>query len=130
LILSKRGSSCVKSYRRALSGGIISEPKTKRGRRTIPLGEAAIAALQSQRKRTLQLKLRALEWEDLNLVFPNSFGRYLRADKVLVAFKRCVELACPRSDCTIFGIPTRPTCTPLMSTLVPSKSCSAIRDWT
>ena len=80
-----------KSYRRALSGGIISEPKTKRGRRTIPLGESAIAALQAQRKRTLKLKLRALEWEDLNLVFPNSFGRYLRADKVLVAFKRVLR---------------------------------------
>jgi integrase len=80
-----------KSYRRALAGPIISEPKTKRGRRTIPLGESAIDALQSQRTRTLELKLQALEWADLNLVFTNSSGRYLRADKVLVAFKRVLR---------------------------------------
>jgi integrase len=31
-----------KSYRRAIAGPIVSEPKTKRGRRTIPLGERAV----------------------------------------------------------------------------------------
>jgi len=82
-----------KCYRRALSGPIVSEPKTKRGRRTIPLGETAIAALQAQRTRTRELKLRTLKWDDLDLVFPNSRGRYLRADKVLLEFKRVLNAA-------------------------------------
>ena len=82
-----------KSYRRALSGPIVSEPKTKRGRRTIPLGETAIVALQAQRTRTRELKLRALQWDNLDLVFPNALGRYLRADKVLMAFKRVLKSA-------------------------------------
>ncbi len=82
-----------KSYRRALSGPIISEPKTKRGRRTIPLGDTAIGALQAQRTRTRELKIRAAHWDNLDLVFPNSAGQYLRADKVLVAFKRVLKSA-------------------------------------
>jgi integrase len=76
-----------KSYRRAIAGPIISEPKTKRGRRTIPLGEQAVTALQAQRTRTRELRLKAVQWEKLDLVFPNTWGRYLRADKVLRAFK-------------------------------------------
>jgi integrase-like protein len=82
-----------KSYRRALSGAIISEPKTKRGRRTIPLGQQAVEALQAQRLHTRELRLRALKWQELDLVFPNTWGRYLRADKVLVAFKRVLRSA-------------------------------------
>jgi integrase len=82
-----------KSYRRTLSGPVISEPKNKRGRRTIPLGQTAVAALQSQRTRTREMKLRALQWNDLDLVFPNTLGRPLRADKVLLAFKRVLKTA-------------------------------------
>jgi integrase len=82
-----------KSYRRTLSGPVISEPKTKRGRRTIPLGQTAVAALQSQRTRTREMKLRALQWTNLDLVFPNALGGPLRADKVLLAFKRVLKSA-------------------------------------
>jgi integrase len=82
-----------RSYRRTLSGPVISEPKTKRGRRTIPLGETAIATLQAQRTRTRELKLRAAQWHELDLVFPNSRGRPLRADKVLLEFKRVLKAA-------------------------------------
>ena len=82
-----------KSYRRALSGPIISEPKTKRGRRTIPLGQQAVEALQAQRIHTRELRLRAVKWQELDLVFPNTWGRYLRADKVLVAFKKVLRSA-------------------------------------
>jgi integrase len=63
------------------------------GRRTIPLGQTAIEALQAQRTRTLELKLRAEQWHDLDLVFPNSRGRPLRADNVLLAFKRVLKSA-------------------------------------
>jgi integrase len=82
-----------KSYRRALSGPVISEPKTKRGRRTIPLGATATAALLAQRTRTREMRLRAVQWDDLNLVFPNVLGRPMRADKVLVSFKRVLKRA-------------------------------------
>ena len=55
--------------------------------------DTAIVALRAQRMRTRELKLRAAQWNNLHLVFPNSAGRYLRADKVLVAFKRVLKSA-------------------------------------
>jgi integrase len=92
-IWGTRGSSCVRAIGVRSADRFISEPKTKRGRRTIPLGQQAVEALQAQRIHTRELRLRAIKWQELNLVFPNTWGRYLRADKVLVAFKRVLRSA-------------------------------------
>ena len=76
------------SYRRALSGPIVSPPKTKRGRRTIPLNDAALAALRAQRQHVRAMEARATVWTTNDLVFPNRLGRPLRQDKTLQEFKQ------------------------------------------
>jgi integrase len=53
------------------------EPKTASSRRTIPLPEFALEALQRHRVRQLELRLQAAEWEERGLVFPNDRGGYL-----------------------------------------------------
>ncbi|HEY1293662.1 MAG TPA: site-specific integrase [Chloroflexota bacterium] len=76
------------SYRRTLSGPILSTPKTKRGRRTIPLSQAAYDALVQQQEQVRVQRKDAALWTTDGLVFPNSLGRPLRADKVLAEFKK------------------------------------------
>lgn len=39
------------------------------------------------------MKLRAVQWTNLDPVFPNALGRPLRADTVLLAFKRVLKSA-------------------------------------
>jgi integrase len=76
------------SYRRALSGPIISAPKTKRGRRTIPLNDAALTALRAQWQHIHEMERRAVVWTKNDLVFPNRLGRPVRQDKTLQEFKQ------------------------------------------
>jgi integrase len=85
--LDKGRLTVRRSYRRTLSGPVISAPKTQKGRRTVPLGVAGKAALQAQRLRVVEAQLKAPAWDDLDLVFPNSLGRPFRADKCLSEFK-------------------------------------------
>jgi integrase len=82
-----------RSYRRTLSGPVVSTPKTRRGRRTVPLGPAALTALKAQRTRVLELWVAAAVWEDQDLVFPNQLGRPIRPDKVLDEFKAVQTVA-------------------------------------
>lgn len=51
------------------------QPKTKGSERRITLPPIAVAALRAHRAKQAEERLRATEWEDLDLVFPNSKGR-------------------------------------------------------
>lgn len=67
-------------------------PKTRKGRRVIPLAPDTVAALQAQRTRVRWIKKAAEDagvWstDDGELVFPNQHGRLLRSNNPLAAFK-------------------------------------------
>jgi integrase len=79
------------SYRRTLSGPLLATPKTKRGRRMIPLPRPAIRALEAQRARVREMKLACAVWQEQNLVFPNMLGRPLRPDRVLQEFQALLK---------------------------------------
>ncbi len=65
--------------RRALSDGVVSEPKTKRSRRRIGLSSGAANALRDHRKRQLEERMeRGGLWQDNGLVFPNATGGPMR----------------------------------------------------
>ena len=64
-----------RSVRRLKGGFVFSEPKTKRGRRTVVLSEPTIAVLRAHRQRQLEQRLRVGElWQDLDLIFPTRVG--------------------------------------------------------
>jgi hypothetical protein len=70
------------------------------------------------------MKQKVLQWDGLDLVSPNSFGRCLRADKVLVAFKHVLKGA---------RLPERrlqPISTQLIYTPGQCRSCLATLDST
>lgn len=60
-------------------GSIVGEPKTKSGRRNVLLTPLAVAALRRHRTRQTEQRLRAVFWDDLDLVFANEIGRYIGA---------------------------------------------------
>jgi integrase len=77
---------------------LVKAPKTRKGRRTIPLAPDTVAALEMQRTRVLWLRKRAEEfglWSDVDgdLVFPNQHGRLLRSNQPLAAFKTVLAAA-------------------------------------
>jgi integrase len=76
-----------RSLRRTLSGPVLSAPKTAKGRRTIPLPAAALASLRAQRAHVVSQPFTS------SLVFPNKLGKPLRADKVMLDFKKMLRTA-------------------------------------
>ena len=54
-----------------------AEPKTANSRRTIPLPDVAIRALQAHRLKQMEERLRAQSWKIHDLVFTNQYGGYL-----------------------------------------------------
>jgi integrase len=69
-------------------GSIVGEPKTKSGRRNVLLTPLAVAALRRHRTRQTEQRLRAVFWDDLDLVFANEIGRYIGATNLrLRSFK-------------------------------------------
>jgi integrase len=79
------------SIRRAntrVRGGLHDKaPKSKKGRRDVPLTATAVAALKVQRRRCRELELAAVSWTPNDLVFPNELGQPLRDNNVLRTFK-------------------------------------------
>lgn len=73
----------------------VTAPKTRAGRRTIPLTRDASAALRQQQNTVRKLKLAAEPgtWseQDGKLVFPNLTGGLLRSNRVLAEFKRVLK---------------------------------------
>jgi integrase len=72
----------------------ISEPKSGRSRRTIPLSPAAVALLKAQRVAQAQERLHAGElWTDSGLVFADEFGAPVNPRAVLRAVQRSAARA-------------------------------------
>ena len=72
----------------------FSEPKTKAGRRNITLSAAASEALRQHRLRQTEERLAAKDWEDHDLVFPDTRGGPLeRTNLMRRSFKPALKRA-------------------------------------
>jgi len=72
------------TLQRTPEGMRISEPKTKKSRRQIHLTRTAIDALKAHRVRQNEERLRmGPVWEDNDLVFTNTIGRYVNTSNML-----------------------------------------------
>jgi len=79
----------------------LTPPKSRNGRRTVPLIPVAVAALQAQRTRTLEYRLRCpVDWPPEDLVFCDELGRPIVGRRVERIFKRHLKEA---------GLPTELT---------------------
>lgn len=64
-------------------GSVEQEPKSARSRRNITLTPLAVEALRRHRQRQRERRLRALAWEDNELVFSNDVGRPIEATNLV-----------------------------------------------
>lgn len=64
-------------------GSIEGEPKSARGRRNVLLAPLAVASLRRHRARQTEQRLRAIAWEDNDLIFGNEVGRHIEATNLL-----------------------------------------------
>ncbi len=90
--------SIGKAATRLRGAMLVKAPKTRKGRRVIPLAPDTVQALEQQRSRVRWLRKAAEEvglWSDADgdLVFPNRHGRLLRSNNPLAAFKQVLEAA-------------------------------------
>ncbi len=98
---------------RALSGGKLATPKTKRSRRRIELGTGSVAALKAHRKRQLEERLQRAEfWQDHGLVFPSIVGTPLSHRNVVRAFKGLLKHAGLPEETRLYDL--RHTCATLL----------------
>lgn len=68
-------------------GSMEKEPKTDRGVRKVVLTQVVVDAIQQQRECIERMRLNASTWDDLDLIFPNRNGRYMRGGQVLVELR-------------------------------------------
>jgi integrase len=72
----------------------VSEPKSGRSRRTLPLSPAMVSLLKAQRATQAEERLRAGElWTDSGLVFTDEFGAPVNPRAVLRAVQRSADRA-------------------------------------
>jgi integrase len=72
----------------------FSEPKSPRSRRSLKLTPRLVASLQDLRRRQAEVRMRNRKsWEDLDLVFTDSFGACVSIDRVRRRFKKLVKAA-------------------------------------
>ena len=70
----------------------VSEPKTARGRRTIPLDAGLVSVLRAHRRRQIEDRLAWGEaWEDTGYVFTREDGRPLYPEHLTTAFEALVK---------------------------------------
>ncbi len=72
---------------RVKGGMLLKEPKSRKGKRSIPLMADTAEALKRQKLRCRELKGAAADWTPNDLVFPNEGGLPLRNNRVLELFK-------------------------------------------
>ncbi|HVB60105.1 MAG TPA: tyrosine-type recombinase/integrase [Ktedonobacteraceae bacterium] len=73
-------------------GMIVSEPKTKKGRRKIVLPEFVIEVLKQHRERQQAVHERAgSRWRNMDVVFCNRYGGYIESATLRRVFKRILE---------------------------------------
>ena len=64
-------------------GSVEGEPKSQRSRRSLDLTPMAITALREHRARQMEQRVRAVAWEDNDLIFCNVVGRHIEASNLL-----------------------------------------------
>ncbi|MGD0946780.1 MAG: site-specific integrase [Candidatus Binatia bacterium] len=75
-------------------GKRLTEPKSDRSRRTLPLPEFAVKALRSHRARQLEARLLAgSRWQETGHVFTTSIGTPMDASRVSKQFRRALAKA-------------------------------------
>lgn len=74
-------------------GPKISEPKSQKSRRTIPIPSTVLAELKKHKIRQAAKRLKATAWEDNDLVFPTRFGTVQDPCVVTRRFSRLVKAA-------------------------------------
>jgi site-specific recombinase XerD len=75
-------------------GLVVTEPKTRRSRRSVPLPHGTVAVLRSHRAEQLEEQVRrANVWEKRDLVFCGHTGRPLHATSLNVALSRALDRA-------------------------------------
>jgi integrase len=73
---------------------VFGDPKSRHGRRAVPLIAIALGALKEQRKRVAELRLLAGPvWQDNDLVFPDEIGQPLGSRRVRDHFARIAARA-------------------------------------
>ena len=98
---------------RALSGGKLTTPKTKRSRRRINLSAGSIIALKAHCKRQLEERMqKAGHWQDHGLVFPSTIGTPLSHRNVVRSFKALLRRAGLPVDTRLYDL--RHTCATLL----------------
>lgn len=70
-----------------------AEPKTASSRRTIPLPDVALRALQAHRLRQKEERLRAPTWKNPDLIFTNQYGGHLNQSILRHEFKQLLHEA-------------------------------------
>ena len=83
-------ASISRAATRVKGGHLLKGPKTRKGRRILPLAPDTIAALHIQKTHCHELRLAAEPgtWTDNDLVFPNLSGGVLRSNRPLAEFQR------------------------------------------
>lgn len=82
---------------------LITEPKTERSRRTVPLSPAMVALLRAQKAKQAAERLRAgNQWADSGLVFTTELGGAVDPRNIL----RTVELAAKKAGLDGIGVHT------------------------
>lgn len=74
-------------------GPKISEPKSQKSRRTIPIPPTVTAELKKHKIRQAAIRLKAKTWEDHDLVFPTRFGTLQDPCVLTRRFSRLVKAA-------------------------------------
>jgi integrase len=75
-------------------GYIFCEPKTKAGRRTIPLGEASLNVLrQHLEKQRLLKQVAGARWKESDLIFPSNVGTPIDLCNLRKEFVRVLRIA-------------------------------------
>lgn len=88
---------------RAKGGLVLTEPKTAKSKRTVPLPPAAVRLLKAQKATVLREQLAAgNQYEDAGMVFPTEFGTLLDPRNLL----RVVEAAARREGLGRIGVHT------------------------
>jgi integrase len=73
-------------------GCVLVPPKTKAGRRQIKLGQGILDRLAAhQREQELMKAAMRDRWEENDLIFPNTLGKPMASENMLVEFKRLLK---------------------------------------
>ena len=64
-------------------GSVEGEPKSARSRRSLSLAPMAVTALKEHRARQMEQRLKAVAWEDNDLIFTNEVGRHITPQNLL-----------------------------------------------